>query len=277
VYSILQHTTKQATINSDSILIIAPHPDDEIIGTGGLIVKKLHEGCKVNIVFLTDGECSGASSNQEETKQARISLSEKIAKKLGIPPENLFRMHLPDAFVPKRGEPGFADAVTKLAHLIDQINPSAIFATHFLDHWPFDHVACSQIATEAVLKLSHPDGIQSDYQTVRQADEHTGRHADRQSESLTGFPTAIHSYNKPELWLYWVWAWYFFRPWKFHKLNFKNLYRLDITSEIAQKRELMDIYLQPRSPEGKPWSGVLPEAMIFPFSKPIEILERIEY
>ena len=243
VYGILQHTTKQATINSDSILIIAPHPDDEIIGTGGLIIKKLHEGCKVNIVFLTDGECSGASSNQEETKQARISLSEKIAKKLGIPLDNLYRMHLPDAFVPKRGEPGFADAVTQLAHLINQINPSAIFATHFLDHWPFDHVACSQIATDAVIKLSGPN----------------------------------QSYKQPELWLYWVWAWYFFRPWKFHKLNFKNLYRLDITREIAQKRELMDIYLQPRSPEGKPWSGVLPEAMIFPFSKPIEILERIEY
>ena len=243
VYSILQYTTKQATINSDSILIIAPHPDDEIIGTGGLIVKKISEGCKVNIVFLTDGECSGASSNQEETKQARISLSEKIAKKLGIPLDNLYRMHLPDAFVPKRGEPGFADAVTKLAHLIDQINPSAIFATHFLDHWPFDHVACSQIATDAVIKLSGPN----------------------------------QSCNKPELWLYWVWTWYFFRPWKFHKLNFKNLYRLDITREIAQKRELMDTYLQPRSPEGKPWSGVLPEAMIFPFSKPIEILERIEY
>lgn len=263
MYSILQHTTKQATINSDSILIIAPHPDDEIIGTGGLIVKKLHEGCKVNIVFLTDGECSGASSNQEETKQARIYLSEKIAKKLGIPPENLYRMHLPDAYVPKRGEPGFADAVTKLAHLIDKINPSAIFATHFLDHWPFDHVACSQIATDAVIKLSNQNGNQSDYQTVRQADGHAGK--------------PNQSCNKPELWLYWVWAWYFFRPWKFHKLNFKNLYRLDITSEIAQKRELMDIYLQPRSPEGKPWSGVLPEAMIFPFSKPIEILERIEY
>ncbi|EKD32432.1 MAG: hypothetical protein ACD_77C00103G0043 [uncultured bacterium] len=243
VYSILQHTTKQPTINSDSILIIAPHPDDEIIGTGGLIVKKLSEGCKVTIVFLTDGECSGASSYQEEVKQARISLSEKTAKKLGIPLENLYRMHLPDAFVPKRGELGFADAVTKLVQLIDQINPSAIFATHFLDHWPFDHVACSQIASDAVIQLSRPN----------------------------------QSYKKPELWLYWVWAWYFFRPWKFHKLNFKNLYHLDINGEIAQKKDLMNIYLQPLSPEGKPWSGVLPEAMIFPFSKPIEILERIEY
>jgi LmbE family N-acetylglucosaminyl deacetylase len=253
VYGVLQYTTKQATIKSGSILIIAPHPDDEIIGTGGLIIKKLREGCKVNIVFLTDGECSGASPNQEETKQARISLSEKIAIKLGVPPENLYRMHLPDAFVPKRGEPGFADAVTQLAHLIDKIDPSAIFATHFLDHWPFDHVACSQIATEAVIKLCKPN------------------------PELSGGSSVNQPSKKPELWLYWVWAWYFFRPWKSHKLNFKNLYRLDINNEIALKRELMDIYLQPRSPEGKPWSGVLPVAMIFPFSKPIEIIEKIKY
>jgi LmbE family N-acetylglucosaminyl deacetylase len=237
VYSILQHITKPAKISSDSILIIAPHPDDEIIGTGGLLLQKISAGCNVNIAFLTDGECSGASTDMEETKQARICLSEKIARQIGIPQENLHRLHLSDAKVPHRGEPGFTDAVEKLAGLIDRINPSAVFATHFLDYWPFDHVACSQIATEAVIK----------------------------------------SNKKPEFWLYWVWAWYFFRPWKFHKLNFKNLYHLDITNEITQKRELMDIYLQPRSSVGRPWSGVLPEAMIFPFTKPVEIVERFYY
>ena len=252
----LQHSAKPVSISSHSILIVAPHPDDEIIGLGGLIIQKVSEKADVNIVFLTDGECSGASSNQEETKQARVSLSEKIARQLGIPQENLHRIHLPDANVPHRGEPGFTEAVAKLTRLIDQIKPSAIFATHFLDHWPFDHVACSQIATEAVIQFSKSD-INSDPQP--------GSSSEKQPN------------KKPELWLYWVWAWYYFRPWKLHLLNFKNLRRLEISNQLHQKRELMDTYLKPTSPEGKPWSGVLPPAMIYPFSKPIEVIERIYY
>ncbi len=42
---------------------------------------------------------------------------------------------------------------------------------------------------------------------------------------------------------------------------------------MGKKNELMDIYLKSLSPQGKPWSGDLPEAMLYPFSKPNEFLE----
>jgi LmbE family N-acetylglucosaminyl deacetylase/protein-S-isoprenylcysteine O-methyltransferase Ste14 len=40
----------------DRIMIIAPHPDDEILGTGGVIQKAREVGAPVKIVFLTNGD-----------------------------------------------------------------------------------------------------------------------------------------------------------------------------------------------------------------------------
>jgi LmbE family N-acetylglucosaminyl deacetylase len=44
--------------SSDSILIFAPHPDDETLGTGGLISKALQRGARVEVVLMTDGSRS---------------------------------------------------------------------------------------------------------------------------------------------------------------------------------------------------------------------------
>ncbi len=40
----------------DRILIFAPHPDDETVGTGGLIQQALEKNIPVHIVFLTNGD-----------------------------------------------------------------------------------------------------------------------------------------------------------------------------------------------------------------------------
>ena len=38
------------------ILILAPHPDDECLGTGGLIQQALAKGAKVKVIFITNGD-----------------------------------------------------------------------------------------------------------------------------------------------------------------------------------------------------------------------------
>ncbi|NMC77011.1 MAG: PIG-L family deacetylase [Candidatus Methanofastidiosa archaeon] len=42
--------------NNDRILIMAPHPDDESVATGGLIQNALDKGIPVHVVFLTYGD-----------------------------------------------------------------------------------------------------------------------------------------------------------------------------------------------------------------------------
>lgn len=41
---------------SDRILILAPHPDDEAIGTGGIIQKAVESNIPIKIAYLTNGE-----------------------------------------------------------------------------------------------------------------------------------------------------------------------------------------------------------------------------
>ena len=38
------------------ILILAPHPDDECLGTGGLIQQALAKGANVKVIFITNGD-----------------------------------------------------------------------------------------------------------------------------------------------------------------------------------------------------------------------------
>lgn len=42
--------------DNDRVLVLAPHPDDEGIGTGGIIQQALKAGAQVKVVLLTNGE-----------------------------------------------------------------------------------------------------------------------------------------------------------------------------------------------------------------------------
>lgn len=43
-----------------SVLVVAPHPDDETIGVGATIAGLARQGARVRVLFLTDGEASHA-------------------------------------------------------------------------------------------------------------------------------------------------------------------------------------------------------------------------
>lgn len=47
---------------SDRVLVIAPHPDDESLGTGGLLQAAVSAGARVLVVFLTHGDQNELSS-----------------------------------------------------------------------------------------------------------------------------------------------------------------------------------------------------------------------
>ncbi len=219
----------------EKILILAPHPDDEILGLGGLLTGSISQGCKIHIVYLTDGEGSAIWPDKEEIRRNRIMLSGIVCAKLGLLTESITRLHIPDGSVPDRGQPGFDSAVLEIREIIDSERPDAVFATHTLDHWPYDHAACAHIAYDAV------------------------------QQSVT----------KPRLWYYWVWAWYNLRPWKLSSGRFRRLRKVDISDQLLRKKELMNIYLKACTPDGRPWSGVLPPSLLKAFRLPVEIIEEI--
>jgi len=61
-----------------NILVIAAHPDDEVIGCGGTLAKHASNGDKVSVIFLSDGEQS------RETSTRNIAFRKKMAKESAI-------------------------------------------------------------------------------------------------------------------------------------------------------------------------------------------------
>lgn len=98
------------------IVIFAPHPDDEIYGCGGSILKWLDNGHNVHIIYVTDNRALiswGIKENQliKEKAAPYIDLSEdqigeiglneaqEVARNFGFPANNihLFKFHDQDA------------------------------------------------------------------------------------------------------------------------------------------------------------------------------------
>jgi LmbE family N-acetylglucosaminyl deacetylase len=71
------------------IVVFAPHPDDEVYGCGGSILKWMEEGHEVHVVYVTDNRALiswGRENNEliEEEAKEYINLSEEEIGKIGL-------------------------------------------------------------------------------------------------------------------------------------------------------------------------------------------------
>jgi N-acetylglucosamine malate deacetylase 1 len=67
-------------LSKQTLLIVAPHPDDEVLGCGGLIKKIKDAGGKVYVLFLTVGETNDYSEKGVSKAEERIEEIEAVAK-----------------------------------------------------------------------------------------------------------------------------------------------------------------------------------------------------
>jgi N-acetylglucosamine malate deacetylase 1 len=67
-----------------NILVFAPHPDDELLGLGGTLIKNKKENIK--IVFMTSGEKGNPKKTQQETKNERETETKKVCRLLSAKP-----------------------------------------------------------------------------------------------------------------------------------------------------------------------------------------------
>ena len=136
-------------------LILAPHPDDESIGCGGLIAAAAAAGREVEIIVLSDGTAShpgSAAYPPPRLKALREAETRAAARALGLAPTRLRFLGLPDRAVPAAG-PGLRAAVAAILRAIaGRPPPAAILATWAQDPHA-DHQACAAIAAALALEL----------------------------------------------------------------------------------------------------------------------------
>lgn len=94
--------------SSDRILIFAPHPDDESLGTGGVIARALEKNATVKVVMVTDGSKSHSTTVFSQFKKTtnlteNVSLPElrhnetlKAIKNLGLNESDIIFLGYPD-------------------------------------------------------------------------------------------------------------------------------------------------------------------------------------
>ena len=125
------------------ILLIAPHPDDEILGAGGLIAAQRERGVDVSVVAVTDGEHAYPDSpGSAELGVIRCAEQTAALQRVGVSPDKIIRLRLPDSDVSSH-------LPELIAHLSSLVSPN----THIIAPWRGDfhpdHEACA-LAAEAV-------------------------------------------------------------------------------------------------------------------------------
>lgn len=132
------------------VLVFAPHPDDEIIGCGGSIVKHLRAGREVFVVFGGDTstvDCAHISP-EKYTIERRIEIL-RAAKIMGIPEKNLFFLkEKPWQYNEERLRFAFLD-------IVREVKPKICYLPHNRDNHP-DHKAVSNAALDAILMAPSP-------------------------------------------------------------------------------------------------------------------------
>lgn len=134
------------------LVIVAPHPDDESLGCGGLIAAARAAGRSVRLLVISDGCGSHTHSAlypPDRLRTLREAETLRAAALLGLEADAVTFLRLPDAHVPHTGRRAreAADAVVAAA---SACAASAVFVT-----WRHDP-HCDHAASAAIVALARP-------------------------------------------------------------------------------------------------------------------------
>ncbi|MBT6052731.1 MAG: PIG-L family deacetylase [Candidatus Scalindua sp.] len=131
---------------SKQILVVAAHPDDEVLGCAGTIARHVSDGDKVYVVFMSDGVTSrtGVESNEVEVRKQAAKDASNI---LGMVQSPRF-LGFPDN---RMDTVALLDIVQTLEQVINEIEPEVVY-THHSGDLNIDH----KITHQAVMTACRP-------------------------------------------------------------------------------------------------------------------------
>ncbi len=110
------------------LVVVAPHPDDEALGCGGMLAWAAEQGCLVHVVFLTDGERSHPDA-KVDLRRIRRGEALLAATRLGLLPQNISFLGLPDAGLQTLGDLDIAWIRRWLKALLAERSPCLVAIT----------------------------------------------------------------------------------------------------------------------------------------------------
>ena len=127
------------TVRRRHVLVLAPHPDDEIIGRGGTLLRLVRAGARITVLQATDGSASASLEDAppDIRKTIRLDEASAVANAAGFEPHDLLA----------RGQPGVRmrdELVKRLRDTLGEIRPALVFSPFLADVHP-DHLTLNRI------------------------------------------------------------------------------------------------------------------------------------
>lgn len=122
---------------SGKILILSPHPDDEMIGCGGAIIKHLSNNDAIKVIHFTDGsggfpdDFKPSEIEKKEMAKVRENEANEVKESFGI--DDVVFLKFKDSKLTAS-----RSLVNYLSQQVKDYNPDVIYAPSFLDTNP-DH------------------------------------------------------------------------------------------------------------------------------------------
>jgi N-acetylglucosamine malate deacetylase 1 len=117
------------TVGSSSVLVVAPHPDDETLGCGGTVALLARNGASPFIAFLTDGGASHpshASVSYADISRIRRNEALEATARLGLHGDQIAFLDARDGTLGHMGAERRSEILWQILHLLEKIRPKII-------------------------------------------------------------------------------------------------------------------------------------------------------
>lgn len=107
------------------VLVLAAHPDDEVIGAGSMLAYHASRGHSVTVVHATDG-AAGDPNNREagDIRDVRRAEGIEALRRLGVEPAR--HWDLPDGQLPENLD----DLTQRIEAVIREVQPKTLYSFH---------------------------------------------------------------------------------------------------------------------------------------------------
>jgi LmbE family N-acetylglucosaminyl deacetylase len=126
------------------VLVVAPHPDDEILGCGGAIALHGRRGDHVFVALVTGGEGGGDPAQRVEESRAAVNL---------LAPTHVACLRARDGAVAQD-----ATLAERLALVVARSEPAVVYAPSPFEMHP-DHLATLRATAQALASRQKPPAL----------------------------------------------------------------------------------------------------------------------
>jgi LmbE family N-acetylglucosaminyl deacetylase len=135
-------------VNDMNILVFAPHPDDDLIGCGGSLIRHGQAGHHLTVAYMTSGEAGSLNYGKEELAELREQEARDATEILGI--HDLIFLRNADGYLTYD-----RNNLIRLTDLIRERKPQVVYIPHARDGHK-DHMITHDLAVEAVRRARGP-------------------------------------------------------------------------------------------------------------------------